>query len=124
MQRTPSRSGHTSHVVGDGLHGHREGVPFDRAIATCSVRRIPAGWLEQVRPGGSDLGTVTGWFYSCGLARLTVGNDGSADGRFLTDDVSFMIARSQAAPTDLGDMSRVPRPRQRGASDSDRPGDP
>jgi protein-L-isoaspartate O-methyltransferase len=67
------------------LHGHRKGAPFDRAIATCSVRRIPpAGW-SRCGPGGQILVTVTGWRYSCGLARLTVGDDGGADGRFMTD---------------------------------------
>ncbi|MGH3328802.1 MAG: hypothetical protein ACRDPT_13590 [Streptomycetales bacterium] len=87
--------------MADGLAGYPEGAPYDRLVATCSVRRIPSAWLEQVRPGGRILVTVTGWLFAFGLVQLTVRPDGTAEGSFLTSDVSFMIARSQAPPGNM-----------------------
>ena len=42
--------------------------------------------------------TLTGGLAGFGLLRLIVGDDGSARGRFLPDDVSFMTARTLANP--------------------------
>ena len=39
-------------VVGDGLHGHKPGAPYDALVATCAVRTIPFPWMLQVREGG------------------------------------------------------------------------
>ncbi|WP_215456213.1 MULTISPECIES: ATP-grasp peptide maturase system methyltransferase [unclassified Streptomyces] len=86
-------------VDGDGLLGHAEGAPYDGLIATCSVRTVPEAWLEQVRPGGTVVTTLSGWLYGSGLVRLTVGEGGTAEGRFLPGTVSFMIARPHAAPS-------------------------
>ncbi|MFH8790023.1 ATP-grasp peptide maturase system methyltransferase [Streptomyces roseoverticillatus] len=98
-----SRCGFASRlVVGDGLAGHAEGAPYDRTIATCGVRHVPYAWVQQARPGGLILTTLRGWMRSLGLIRLTVGHDGRAEGRFLTEDPSFMIARQQDAPDSLG----------------------
>ncbi|MDX3585096.1 ATP-grasp peptide maturase system methyltransferase [Streptomyces europaeiscabiei] len=93
-------------VNGDGLLGHAEGAPYDGLIATCSVRTVPGGWLEQVRPGGTIVTTVSGWLYGSGLLKLTVGEGGTAEGRFLPGTVSFMIARPHAAPSlsGVGDL--------------------
>ncbi|WAL71620.1 hypothetical protein OU787_08935 [Kitasatospora sp. YST-16] len=38
-------------VVGDGERGHPPGAPFDRVLATCSVRRVPYARVEQCWPG-------------------------------------------------------------------------
>ncbi|MCF3106206.1 ATP-grasp peptide maturase system methyltransferase [Streptomyces roseoverticillatus] len=85
-------------ITGDGLLGHPGNAPYDKLIAFCSVRSIPTAWMEQVRPGGTIVTTVSGWLYGSGLVRLTVGDGGRAEGRFLPGTVSFMIARPQAAP--------------------------
>ncbi|WP_067485571.1 ATP-grasp peptide maturase system methyltransferase [Actinomadura hibisca] len=85
-------------VIGDGLLGDPQNAPYDRVIATCSVRHIPRAWLDQTRPGGRILVTVAGWLHGYGLAVLEVADDGTAEGRFLPGTISFMIARPQAAP--------------------------
>jgi len=90
-------------VTGDGLLGHPSRAPYDRVIATCAVRRIPYTWVRQTRPGGVILATIGSWPYGTGLTRVTVGPDGTAQGRIISRS-SFMQARSQAAPTDLGDL--------------------
>ncbi len=68
-------------VTGDGLLGHPYRAPYDRVIATCAVRRIPYAWIRQTRPGGVVLGTVGSWPWGTGLARLIVGDDGTAEAR-------------------------------------------
>lgn len=104
-----TKAGYTPRlIVGDGLQGDDKGAPYDHLIATCSLRTIPPAWLSQVRPGGTILATISGWLHGSGLARLTVGADGTAFGTFLPGTVSFMIARPQAAP-DLGDFSSLLR---------------
>ncbi|MFE7132701.1 ATP-grasp peptide maturase system methyltransferase [Streptomyces sp. NPDC057638] len=104
-------AGYTPRLIhGDGLLGDEEGGPYDHLIATCSVRTIPPAWLRQVTPGGTILTTVSGWLSGSGLARLTVGENGTAEGRFLPGMVSFMIARPHAAPAldDYSDLLRQP----------------
>ncbi|NJP45067.1 ATP-grasp peptide maturase system methyltransferase [Actinacidiphila epipremni] len=91
-------------VIGDGLLGHPLRAPYDKVIATCAVRRIPYAWVRQTRPGGTILATVGSWAYGTGLARVTVGEDGSAEGRIIRR-ASFMPARSQAAVPPAGDLS-------------------
>ncbi|WP_431775737.1 ATP-grasp peptide maturase system methyltransferase [Streptomyces cucumeris] len=92
-------------MTGDGLLGHPRRAPYDRVIATCAVRRIPYAWIRQTRPGGIVLATVGGtWSYGTGLAKVTVGQDGTAEGRIIGRS-SFMQARSQAAAPVSGDLS-------------------
>ncbi len=92
-------------VCGDGLLGHPRRAPYDRTIATCAVRRIPYAWIRQTRPGGLVLATVGGdWQYGTGLAKVTVGEDGSAEGRIVGRS-SFMQARSQVPAPVAGDLS-------------------
>jgi protein-L-isoaspartate(D-aspartate) O-methyltransferase len=39
-------------VTGDGAGGYAPNAPYDRVIATASVRRVPYPWVAQTRPGG------------------------------------------------------------------------
>ncbi|WP_282795241.1 ATP-grasp peptide maturase system methyltransferase [Streptomyces sp. CC224B] len=87
-------------VTGDGLIGHPYRAPYDRVIATCAVRRIPYAWIRQTKPGGIVLGTVGSWPWGTGLARLTVGDGGTAEGR-IVERSSFMQAMAPLA----GDVS-------------------
>ncbi len=65
-------------VTGDGAGGVPERAPFDRIIATCTLRSIPPAWLAQCRPGARVLAPL-----ATGLIALTVRDAGQAEGRFL-----------------------------------------
>ncbi|MGC0419550.1 ATP-grasp peptide maturase system methyltransferase [Embleya sp. AB8] len=91
-------------VTGDGLLGHPRRAPYDKVIATCAVRRIPYAWIRQTRPGGTILATVGSWSYGTGLAKVTVQDDGTAEGRIIGRS-SFMPARGQARLPPAGDLS-------------------
>ncbi|MBV2155630.1 ATP-grasp peptide maturase system methyltransferase [Kitasatospora sp. SUK 42] len=85
-------------IIGDGLRGDPDGGPYDRLIATCSVRHVPLPWLHQVKPGGRILATLSGWSYAHALVLLDVTGPGEATGRFLPGYTSFMIARPHDRP--------------------------
>jgi methyltransferase of ATP-grasp peptide maturase system len=91
-------------VTGDGLLGHPHRAPYDRVIATCAVRRIPYTWVRQTKPGGIVLSTVGSWPWGTGLARVTVGDDSTAEGAIIGRS-SFMQARAQAVTPLAGDLS-------------------
>lgn len=84
-------------AVGDGYLGYEPRAPYDRIIATASLRQVPPAWLNQIRPGGKILVDLRGSFAG-NLALLTVNSDRSAEGRFLPEGVNFMPLRSEQQP--------------------------
>ncbi|MFF5715846.1 ATP-grasp peptide maturase system methyltransferase [Streptomyces buecherae] len=85
-------------AVADGLYGYWPEARFDRIVAACSFRAIPPALLVQARPGGKILLTLSGWLYGYARVLLTVDGDGTAEGQLLGGTVSFMSARTHAAP--------------------------
>ncbi|MFE1247488.1 ATP-grasp peptide maturase system methyltransferase [Streptomyces sp. NPDC058735] len=85
-------------AVADGLYGYWPEAPFDRIVAACSFRAVPPALVAQTRPGGKILLTLSGWLYGYARVLLTVAGDGTAEGHLLGGTVSFMSARTHAAP--------------------------
>ncbi|WP_030677930.1 ATP-grasp peptide maturase system methyltransferase [Streptomyces rimosus] len=85
-------------AVADGLYGYWPEAPFDRIVAACSFRTVPPALIAQTRPGGKILLTLSGWLYGYARVLLTVAEDGTAEGPLLNGTVSFMSARTHAAP--------------------------
>jgi protein-L-isoaspartate(D-aspartate) O-methyltransferase len=79
---------------GDGAAGHPDGAPFDRIIATCSVRRIPQAWLDQCAPGGIIVAPLKGTLDGGAVACLTKLDGGRAVGRFISTPAAFMPLQS------------------------------
>ncbi|RDG35059.1 methyltransferase domain-containing protein [Streptomyces corynorhini] len=84
----------------DGAEGAPGDAPFDRIIATCSVRRIPAAWFDQCVPGGLMVVPLKGALAGGSLARLQKLPDGTAVGRILHTPAAFMplLSGSREAP--------------------------
>lgn len=86
-------------VRADGAVGCPDGAPYDRIIATCSVRRIPQGWLDQCAPGGLIVAPIGDPLGGGAVARLTKLPAGRAAGRFLHRPAAFMPLRSDDEPS-------------------------
>jgi protein-L-isoaspartate(D-aspartate) O-methyltransferase len=92
---TTAGYGQVSVLNGEGVHGHREGAPFDRVLSTVAAPRVPSAWVAHTRPGGL---VVTPWssaYKPAGLLCLTVGQDGTAAGGLINKTMSFMPLRDQ-----------------------------
>ncbi|MFD5985927.1 methyltransferase domain-containing protein [Streptomyces cyaneofuscatus] len=85
-------------IQGDGACGHAAGGPYDRIIATCSVRAVPPAWVAQTAPSGVVLVPWESPWFCYGLLRLTVDGYGGASGVF-SPHSAFMLMRGQR--TDL-----------------------
>ncbi|MGW1888220.1 ATP-grasp peptide maturase system methyltransferase [Streptomyces sp. NPDC001970] len=85
-------------AVADGLYGYWPEARYDRIVAACSFRAVPPALLAQARPGGKILLTLSGWLYGYARVLLTVADNGIAEGPLLPGTVSFMPARTHAAP--------------------------
>ncbi|TYB46444.1 ATP-grasp peptide maturase system methyltransferase [Actinomadura chibensis] len=85
-------------AVADGLYGYWPSAPFDRIVAACSVRAVPAPWLAQAKPGGKILTTLSGWLYGYARVLLTVSDAHTAEGPLLDGTISFMAARTHERP--------------------------
>lgn len=74
----------------DGVEGVPGRAPFDRVIATCSVRRIPTAWFDQCAPGGLMVVPIKGALAGGMIARLQTLPDGTAAGRIMHTPAAFM----------------------------------
>ncbi|TDC15998.1 methyltransferase domain-containing protein [Streptomyces sp. 8K308] len=86
-------------VLGDAAEGAPAGGPFDRVHVTCGVYDIPHDWIARTRPGGT---IVLPWSRNHRIVHLTVGDDGTAAGRF-HDSCAFMPLRGQR-PARIGGL--------------------
>ena len=86
--------------MGDGLAWPDRDfdAEYDRLISTCAVRYLPAAWIWQVRAGGTITAPLSGWMTATAFAHITVAEDGTAEGRFRGEELSFMFARPHARP--------------------------
>ena len=66
------------------------GEGYDRLLATVSVRPVPASWLAALRPGGRLITTLAGTPL---MLVAAVREDGTAAGRVLPEQATFMPAR-------------------------------
>ncbi|WP_147944532.1 methyltransferase domain-containing protein [Microbispora sp. CSR-4] len=80
---------------------------FDRIVATVSVRPIPAGWLEALRPGGRLVTTIANTSL---IVVADKSDDGGAVGQVARDWAMFMTTRSGADyPPGLAELIEVAR---------------
>ncbi|WP_405797973.1 methyltransferase domain-containing protein [Streptomyces sp. NBC_01506] len=116
-ERNLKAVGHAPRVVrGDAGAGWSAGAPYERIIATFSVDRIPAAWLEQTEPGGR---IVTPWNSAwCGgygtlVLTTTPDGGGGGEGRF-HNFASYMAMREPApsTPAPADDDGSGPPPEQ------------
>lgn len=80
----------------DGAAGWPAAAPYDLLLATCSVRTVPAAWLNQVRPGGRIITPWDAAWCPYGTLVLTTRPDGTADGHFSAGG-SYMPLRHPGA---------------------------
>lgn len=98
-EKAISAAGHSPRVIhGDGALGWAPGAPYERLIATCSVRQVPPAWIEQTAPGGVIVVPFALDFWSGALLRLDV-DGGVAQGRPV-GDAQFMPMRSHRPVAD------------------------
>lgn len=95
------------HVVcADGADGWAPRAPYDRLLATCSIRTVPPAWLEQVRPGGRIVAPWDSAWCPYGALALTVGPDRTGTGHFVAGG-SYMPLRVPASiPASGVDLAR------------------
>ncbi|MFD5394566.1 methyltransferase [Streptomyces sp. NPDC127097] len=96
-----TKGGQQPHVVcADGAGGWPPNAPYDRIIATCSVRTVPLPWLEQTVTGGL---LVIPWdtpWCNFGTLIATKQADGTAEG-VLAPYGAFMLMRAQRVEVEL-----------------------
>jgi protein-L-isoaspartate O-methyltransferase len=81
-------------ITGDGTLGHPGNAPYDRVMCTAAALLVPYAWVEQTRLGGKIVVPLVGSFRRAAFLCLTVGGDGTAQGRF-HGGASFMRLRNQ-----------------------------
>jgi len=91
-QRLARLGRHPQLAVRDGAAGWPQHAPYDRIIATCSVRQIPWAWYDQLVPGGWLL--VDFKPHGGNLVLLERQTD-RLEGRFTARYAAFMVMRHQ-----------------------------
>jgi protein-L-isoaspartate O-methyltransferase len=86
-----ARFGRHPRVVPTDATGPLPGEGYDRLLATVSVRPVPASWLAALRPGGQLITTIAGTPL---MLVAAVREDGTAVGRVLAEQATFMPARN------------------------------
>ncbi|TCO65184.1 ATP-grasp peptide maturase system methyltransferase [Actinocrispum wychmicini] len=89
---------HPTCVIMDGANGYPDGAPYDRVLCTCAVPTIPLPWLEQTKPGGIVVTTLSRPI-GAGLVRITAGDGPNGQGQVLADDGRFMPLRAPDTQT-------------------------
>lgn len=84
--------------VRDGAQGWATHAPYDRIVATCSVRSVPWAWAEQLVHGGRALVDVKVGAGAGNLVLLHRKPD-RLEGRFLPRWAGFMAMRGQQVTT-------------------------
>jgi protein-L-isoaspartate(D-aspartate) O-methyltransferase len=82
-------------AVRDGAEGWPQHAPYDRIIATCSVRQIPWAWYDQLMPGGRLL---VDFKPQGGNLVLLERKTDRLEGRFTARYAAFMVMRQQENP--------------------------
>jgi hypothetical protein len=100
--RLASMSYRPTAVAGNGADGYLPHAPYDRFLATCSPRRIPAAWLSQAALGARVVAPVAN-----GLISLDVADKDHAAGRFLPDGGYFMPLRAGARAGSVDDIDHA-----------------
>jgi methyltransferase of ATP-grasp peptide maturase system len=88
-------------VAGDGRDGYPGNAPYDRIIATCSLPRVPAAWIEQLKPGGKMIVNVSGVLGGAMLVLRKNDAGNGAQGRFTKCWAGFLPARGAPAVADI-----------------------
>ncbi len=76
-------------VQGDGSIGYTTHAPYDRLLATCSVRSLPHAWVDQLKPHGllvCNLITSLTSLFPC----VEKQEQGDLEGRLLEIDALYM----------------------------------
>ncbi|MGH4012415.1 MAG: methyltransferase domain-containing protein [Pseudonocardiaceae bacterium] len=89
---------HPTLVAADGAEGLAGHAPFDRIIATCSVRAIPPAWIQQLVTGGLLLVHLEGPLGGGNLLALHRGDTPAVQGQFLRWWGCFMRRRTTHGP--------------------------
>ncbi|MGH3798381.1 MAG: methyltransferase domain-containing protein [Pseudonocardiaceae bacterium] len=92
-------------IGGDGAAGYPPSAPYDRVLATATVRlgELPYRWVAQTRPGGRVVVPVRTEITSGPVFVFTVADDGRALGRPASLYVGFMELRGHRRP--LGEFA-------------------
>lgn len=70
-------------VAGDGCAGFADAAPYDAVVSWCALPGVPSVWLAQAAPGAQLVVPLHDELGAGAVVVLTVGQDATAQGRFL-----------------------------------------